>query len=174
MNDWIQTFKGKQFYPLAPRVEDIDIDDIAHALSNQCRFSGHCKRFYSVAEHSVRVSLIVKPKHRLWALLHDAAEAYLVDLPTPIKQLMPEYSIAEKRIMACVCEKFGLSLEMPKEVHQADMIMLATEKRDLMYQEPAPWQALPEPLKGKIGHPREEITRWEFLRAFEDACGVTA
>jgi uncharacterized protein len=84
--DWIQTYTGKQFWPLSPLPEDIVIEDIAHALSMQCRFGGHVRTFYSVAQHSVHVSLLVEPQYALWGLLHDAAEAYLVDLPRPIKK----------------------------------------------------------------------------------------
>ena len=78
---WIQTYTGRQFWPLDPRIEDIDIHDIAHALSHQCRYSGHCLRFYSVAEHSVLLSHHVAGEHMLWALLHDAWEAYLAAIP---------------------------------------------------------------------------------------------
>lgn len=88
---WIRTFTGKRFYPLKPTIEDIDILDIAHALSNQCRFSGHSKWHYSVGQHSVYVSQVVRslggsPTDIMWGLLHDASEAYLVDLPTPVKR----------------------------------------------------------------------------------------
>ena len=78
---WLQTYTGIQFWPLDPRPEEIDIQDIAHALSLLCRFNGHCQRFYSVAEHSVHVSTILAPEFGLWGLLHDAAEAYLSDIP---------------------------------------------------------------------------------------------
>src|SRR4051812_44303587 len=102
----IQTYSGKQFFPMRPIGGDIDIEDIAHALSNQCRFSGHCQRFYSVAEHSLRVAELVTPQHKLWALLHDASEAYLVDLPTPIKRTLEEYRNAENRVMKAICRAF--------------------------------------------------------------------
>lgn len=82
---WIQTFTGKKVFPLAMTAEMVCVDDIAHALSMKCRFTGHCREFYSIAEHSVRVSLLVRPELRLAALLHDAAEAYLPDLARPIK-----------------------------------------------------------------------------------------
>ena len=86
VGDWIQTMSGVIFYPLDPRPEEIRIEDIAHALSHQCRFAGHCREFYSVAEHSVRVSRELPQEFMLWGLLHDASEAYLVDLPRPIKR----------------------------------------------------------------------------------------
>lgn len=93
---WMQTYSGKQFWPLAPRVQDVELEDIAHALSNICRFNGHCKRFYSVAEHSLLVLGEVRrmiargkvtehPRLLKLALLHDAAEAYLGDIIRPVK-----------------------------------------------------------------------------------------
>lgn len=89
--DWIQTYTGRQFWPLDPKPEEVCIEDIAHALSQQCRYAGHTIRFYSVAQHSVEIALRVPRAAALWGLLHDAAEAYLVDLPRPVKYLMPAY-----------------------------------------------------------------------------------
>lgn len=114
---FIETYSGVRFCPLAPEVSKIRIHDIAHALSNQCRFSGHVRHFYSVAEHSVRVSRLLEkrvPKNRrIWlkGLLHDASEAYLVDLPTPLKangKIGEEYREAEGRLMALIWERFAL------------------------------------------------------------------
>lgn len=132
--DWIQTRYGVAFYPLDPRPEEIKIEDIAHALSNQCRFSGHVKEFYSVAEHSVHVSRICDPKDALWGLLHDAAEAYLQDMARPIKNLpgMELYRQAEHVTMHAVCTKFGMDYSEPDSVKDADKRMLAVEARDLM------------------------------------------
>src|SRR4051812_6540197 len=84
--DWMQTISGKAFFPLDPRPADVDIQDIAHALAFQCRFGGHVKEFYSVAEHSVRVSLICAHEDAKWGLLHDATEAYLSDIVRPVKR----------------------------------------------------------------------------------------
>lgn len=84
-NSWIQTFSGRQFFPLEPRVEDVCIEDIAHGLSNLCRYAGHCECFYSVAQHCLLVSRVVPREHALRGLLHDASEAYLIDVPRPIK-----------------------------------------------------------------------------------------
>lgn len=103
---WIQTFLGKPFWPLSPRPEDIDIRDIAHALAMTCRFTGHSQKFYSVAEHSVRVSRIVPAQFALHGLLHDASEAYLCDLSRPIKHgstLGAEYCRIEDNLMQAVC-----------------------------------------------------------------------
>ena len=85
---WIETFTGKHFYPLDPKPEDFDLVDIAHSLANTCRFRGHVRRFFSVAEHSVNVSKLaegIDPGAAVQGLLHDAAEAYLSDLASPLK-----------------------------------------------------------------------------------------
>ena len=153
--DWIQTFTRVIFYPLDPRPEEINIRDIAHALSNQCRFAGHCRQFYSVAEHSVRVARELPAHLQLWGLLHDASEAYLVDLPRPLKrfgEMGRLYMLHEEVLMRCVIERFGLSPEwIPAEVKRMDTRLLMTEKRDLMEAQPKPWEDTEEePLPGKI------------------------
>ena len=148
---WIQTYGGRQFWPLAPDARDLDIADIAHSLSLLCRFNGHCRAFYSVAEHSVRVSDILPPHLALWGLLHDAAEAYLGDLTRPLKQDAAWFNQAEARLLEVVADAFGLAWPMPAAVLQADDVLLATEARDLMAAPPAPWRLdvdpLPEPIR---------------------------
>lgn len=132
---WIQCFSGHPFWPLDPRPEDIRGEDIAHALAHQCRFAGHCETFYSVAEHCIRASFIVPEEDALWALLHDAPEAYLVDLPRPIKHspgLAGSYQRIERNLMAMVCQVFDLPPEEPESVKAADLQLLETEFRDLM------------------------------------------
>ena len=169
--DWMQTFTGRQFWPIDPRVEEICIEDIAHALSNQCRYAGHCRDFYSVAQHSVIVSLACNPTDALWGLLHDAAEAYLVDLPRPIKRfsdLGTHYQVLEKALMEVICKRFGLPLVEPASVKKADNVVLVTEMRDLMAPPPVKWavswdnEPLPEPI---YAWAPEEAKR-DFLRRF--------
>lgn len=125
--DYIETFTGKKFHILDPQPEDIDIIDIAHALSMNCRYTGHCRKFYSVAEHSIYVSQLVPEEYRLWGLLHDASEAYLTDVASPIKPLLNNYKTLEKRVMDVICDKYGLPTEMPREVHIADVQILRKE-----------------------------------------------
>lgn len=168
---WIQTFTGLQFFPLSilgPREDEIAIEDIAHALALQCRFSGHCKRHYSVAEHSIHVMKLVPEEDRLWALLHDAPEAYLIDVPRPLKAELPQYVEAEKRVMKGLAKHFGLIGEMPDSVKWADTAMLATEARDLMAAPPAPWNLPAEPLAMQFVGPGKDWTFWEkeFLAEF--------
>src|SRR5579859_7012785 len=134
MSAWIETFSGKKFHLLEPQPDEICIEDIAHALSNQCRYTGHTRRFYSVAEHSVHVSLLAV-HYQLDGLLHDASEAYICDLARPVKMLTPvgkPYYEIEDRIMRVIAEKFGFTWPPPKEVKEADNIMLLSEKDQLM------------------------------------------
>lgn len=131
---WLQTYGGTQFYPLAARPEDVHITDIAHALSCTARYGGHTRRFYSVAQHSVLVSQVCKPEHALHGLLHDAAEAYLGDMPRPIKHA-PGFEMfrqADHRLMLVIRERFGLTEWEPADVKHADAVLLATERRDLL------------------------------------------
>lgn len=151
--DWIQTYSGRQFHPLDPSADEIDIVDIAHALSNVCRFNGHCARHYSVAEHSIHVALHVawddEPTERttvLAALLHDASEAYLCDIPKPLKttQAMAPYRAMESKVEFIIAAKFGLPDPMPDIIKRHDLRALATEYRDLVPNKIHDWH-LPEP-----------------------------
>lgn len=167
---WIQTYTGKQFRPLRPRIEDLDINDIAHSLANQCRFAGHVKEFYSVAQHSYLVSYLCSPDDALWGLLHDASEAYLVDLPGPLKR-HPDfniYRVAEMYMMAVICDRFGLPREEPASVRHADKVLLATEKRDLLGAEPAPWFPLPPPADWFIEGISPREAKLAFLQRFDE------
>jgi len=165
---WVQTFTGGMFFPLAPRREDIDIRDIAHSLSMQCRFNGHCRVFYSVAEHSVRVSHAVPEKHALWGLLHDAAEAYLTDLPKPVKDQMPSFIELEDELLGFLLNYFGLSMPMPPEVKLADVQLLMTEARDLMAPPPESWGIDTQPLPEKIVPMSSTEAETAFLERFAE------
>jgi 5'-deoxynucleotidase YfbR-like HD superfamily hydrolase len=166
---WMQTWSGAAFNPFTPRVEDVCIEDIAHALAHQCRYAGHCKQFYSVAEHSVRVSYACTPEDALWGLMHDAAEAYLVDLPRPVKRLMPQYSVFEDCVLEVIVRKFGLvPNEMPPSVKEADMVVGATEKRDLMGEFGLDWGPLPAPLAEEIRPWSPGVARARFMARFDE------
>jgi uncharacterized protein len=153
--DWIQTFSGAKFYPLNPREYEICVEDIAHALANQCRYAGHVREFLSVAEHSVRVSRACDPADALWGLLHDASEFVLGDICRPLKHL-PQFAFyreAEDRLQRMICRRFGLPEEMPESVQLADETLLATEARDLMaplHPEWARWIEAITPLPERI------------------------
>lgn len=127
----ILTYTGKMFDTINPVPELIDINDIAHSLANSCRYNGHCRDFYSVAEHSIYVSEQLPEKFALWGLLHDASETYVGDLVKPLKNFLPDFQKAEEKVIKAVAEKFGLVLPEPDEVKIADYRMLLTEQRQL-------------------------------------------
>jgi hypothetical protein len=131
---WIQTYTGVKFYPMDPRPEDVSILDIAHSLSQLVRFAGHIRFPYTVAQHSVLASKRASRENKLWALLHDATEAYLVDLPRPVKRSegMEAYRVAETAVMNAICERFGLDYFEPLEIKDIDFRLCSTEARDLL------------------------------------------
>ena len=140
---WIQTFTGKKFPLDNPDPALIDIEDIAHALSLLCRFNGHCTRFYSVAEHSVHVAREIDLKLAMVGLLHDAAEAYLGDVPSPLKAQLSQFNAFERKMEQAIGERFGIDPELFKcaELKRADMQLLVDEKAVLMLAEPEEWPA---------------------------------
>lgn len=167
--DWIQTFKGIKFHPYAPLPEEIDIRDIAHALSMICRFGGHSERFYSVAEHSINVSMLAS-ECPLRALLHDASEAYLGDIPRPIKSMMPEYVVAEKRLQTVIYETFEqpAAVDQCKDyLHKWDDTMLSTEMQRMMADPPEPWATLPPAVSCKLHHWSPAKAEYFFLERYE-------
>ncbi len=166
--DWIQTWTGKPFRPLDPDPGTIDIRDIAHALSLLCRFNGHCHGFYSVAEHCVRISRIVPPEHAMWGLMHDAAEAYISDLPRPVKRAMPDFVRFEDELLERIMAHYDLPWPMPAEVKHADDVLLATEMRDLMADPPEPWGLGVDPLPDPIEPLSPTDAEAAFLARFEE------
>ncbi len=131
---YILTHTGKRFHHLAPGPGEICIQDIAHALSRICRFTGHiAPAHYSVAQHSVMVSYTCNPKDALWGLLHDAPEAYCSDLSSPLKYApgMEGYRLIEQKIMKAVCTYFGLDQQEPPGVKFADRRVFTSELSDL-------------------------------------------
>lgn len=143
LGDWMQTYSGRCFWPLDPRPDEIEIEDVAHALAMRCRYGGHARRFYSVAEHSVLVSLHVSPAVAMWGLLHDAAEAFSTDVPRPLKRNLNGWKEIEARIMAAVCERFGLPLDEPEEVSRVDFALTSDEREALMAPCARDWGRLP-------------------------------
>jgi uncharacterized protein len=138
MGPWIETASGLRYHFLNPQQDEIDIQDIALALANKCRFSGHTQ-FYSVAEHSVCVAYRL-PKHlRLAGLLHDASEAYLGDIPSPLKACLPDYRAIEKVNEAAIIDKFGVDIYNPL-VKQADRQALYTEASYLIPSRGIDWE----------------------------------
>jgi len=151
----IQTYSRKQFDLLNPRAEDICIEDIAHALSNLCRFTGHTSEFYSVAQHSVIMGdQALNRRDRILMLLHDAHEAYLGDISGPLtialEYLGADLPKLKKRYDRVIFEAFGYGTPTNKEyehIRFMDNRMLLTERRDLMGGEAFDWcvQGVPSP-----------------------------
>lgn len=123
----ISTQTGRLVDPMNLRPEDVDVADIAHSLSRQCRYNGHVGGFLSVARHSLWVSdrletLCYGPTMSLWGLLHDASETYIGDMVRPMKYRdeMTAFRDAEHRADATIAKAFSLPYPMPEEVHEAD------------------------------------------------------
>ena len=183
IGDWMQTASARKFWPLDPHPEDIDISDIAHALSLICRFGGHCREFYSVAEHCVHVSLVAARLAReagadaeesravaLAGLLHDASEAYLGDMIRPLKHQpeMAAYRAAEVAVAQAIAERFGLPWPMHPEVKQADEVLLATEARDIMGGESAgKWRLHAAPMAEVLCPMTPTEARTAFMTSFD-------
>lgn len=166
---YVSTYLGNRFYLTRPHIDDVAIEDIAHGLAYQCRFNGQTSAFYSVAQHSLMVMRLVPAEHRFAALLHDAAEAYLGDMVKPLKNLFPEFSVIEARVMAIIGAKFGLDLgHLDPCIKRADLIALATEKRDLMPHSTEAWSYLAdiEPLPEAIDPLPPAAAKEAFLAAF--------
>lgn len=138
VGDWMQTYTGQAFWPLDPNPFEIHPADIAHALSMICRYGGHSRFFYSVAEHCVLVSRAVAPEYALWGLLHDASEAYVGDMVRPLKRHMPQYRAVEDNLLDHIACRFGLEPGIPQAVHDADNRILLDERQAVM--------AMPPPL----------------------------
>lgn len=187
----IVTFTGRVIEPLNPDPAEIDILDIAHALSNQCRFTGHTNEFYSVAQHSVLVSRHCAPEDALWGLLHDASEAYLADIPRPVKRFTDwgrGYLDAENTLMFSVIDAFDLEghslthlrpremkyaiINMPMSVKESDDLLLRTEMRDLMPE--GVLDTLPgETLEGELfgwSPPKAKIAFLDRYKEIMDGC----
>lgn len=139
---FIQTLSGNHIDYRNISHDAICIEDIATALSHACRFAGHLPEFYSVAQHSVLVSQLVPGEFAFEALMHDAAEAYCCDIPAPLKALLPDYREIERYVDSVIREKYGLPEEHSQVVKYADLIMLATERRDLNIDDGTRWPYL--------------------------------
>jgi 5'-deoxynucleotidase YfbR-like HD superfamily hydrolase len=169
-SSWIQTYTGRKVYPLALQPSDVCIEDVAHHLARIGRFTGATKGddAYTVAQHSVLVSIYCEPAAALWGLLHDASEAYLLDLPRPLKRdpRFAFYVHAEHDAMDVITTRFGLLNEMPASVKEADSRMLATEARDLMSPLHPEWRNMAEPYRRRIFPLRAIDAEEMFLMRF--------
>lgn len=171
----IETYTGKFVNPLILHIQDINIEDIAHSLSNLCRFNGHCSQFYSVAEHcclafDLADYLMYGSFCMRDVLLHDMVEAYIGDLPRPIKNQVYDYGQHEKVLYRLMSKIFRTSYPIPDYVKYIDNVMLASEAKVLMKSQGQNWQLQEQPNEYAMMH----IQCWnpqkaekEFLRRFD-------
>lgn len=134
---WIRTYSGGKVYFFEPEKSNIQFEDISHSLSMLCRFNGATQEFYSVAQHSVLVAKEVyketeDKKISFTALMHDASEAFISDIPSPFKSEFEGYKIAEKRMEEWLAKRFKYQYPHGGIVKKHDLKALSTEMRDLM------------------------------------------
>ncbi|PTV72329.1 hypothetical protein DBL06_21300 [Agrobacterium pusense] len=169
IGSFMQTYTGRQYWPCDPRPHEVFIEDIAHSLSLQCRYAGHCLQYYSVAEHSVLIARSLAATHApevaLAGLLHDAPEAYCVDIPRPLKPYLTNYRAIEQDNWLAIAARFGLPKELPREVHDADNSIIADELVNLREM---PWHAKHDrPLGVRLRYWSPEEAELEFLATFD-------
>jgi hypothetical protein len=164
----VSTKSGRRVALLNPSPSQIVIGDIAHGLAHQCRFNGQTSKFYSVAQHSVLVASILPRELRLAGLLHDASEAYLGDVVQPLKDLLPEYQAIEENFCKVLGVRFGVDLQHNDAIRHADLIVLATERRDLMPMDMADWSSIAgiTPMSRTIKPMTPEAASAQFMEMF--------
>lgn len=170
---FIETFTGRAFWPLMPTKEALSVIDIAHALSNQCRYTGHVRWFYSVAQHCCLLARWLEdhggsPLDCLQILMHDAPEAYLVDIARPVKQYMPEYRVWDHAINDVIREWMGWDkFPMPEIQDQLDSRVIVDERAQLMSDSGNDWGHDLKPVGIHIAEWSPLEAEVEFLRLYE-------
>lgn len=171
MTDSVIRIRSGTLDLLDPDPDDIELEDIAHALSNLCRFTGHSRTFYSVAQHSVLVSKLVPEEHALAGLMHDAEEAYFGDMSSPLKRILdsPTFVAAVDLIKSRIAEKFDYEYPFSKYVKEADIDAIIFERRDLTSESMPYWQSYwSETVVPKIIGMPPEWCELNFLKRFEE------
>lgn len=165
----ILLYSGNYFSYECPHDSAWTLEDIAHGLAMTCRFGGQARSYYSVAEHSVYVSQLVPPELAWDALMHDAAEAFICDMPKPLKEMLPDYKRIEKHVESAITERYGLINPMPREIKMADIQMLRAEQVQIMRNNDD-WHwtfDVPQPDITIAGMLPEEAKAFFLARAFE-------
>jgi len=166
---WIETYTGRAVQPLNLRPDLISIADIAHALSNKCRYTGHAKEFYSVAEHSVIMARYAKaPNLARWCLMHDAVEAYLPDVPRPLKPHLKGWYEIEEAASRAVAARFKLMWPMPGIVKELDTRILVTEARQLLISGGRKWEIDAEPLEVALHYWTPRHAKAAFMETYRE------
>jgi len=158
---WIETLTGRHVDILDPDPSEMNIEDIAHALSNTNRFGGHLRKPYSVAQHCVLMSYLCPPELAFECLMHDAHEAYIGDMPSPFKIAMPEFQRLEDNMEATVRRAFNMPGDKhPRAVKHWDQVMLMTEARDFGLS----WYGTEKHTDMPPAH-ADKIVAWDWLEA---------
>lgn len=173
--DWMLTASGGVFYPLDPHPDEVEIYDIAHALGMACRYGGHCKRFFSVAEHCVKMAECAPEPLKLATLMHDASEAYLQDVIRPVKYSLPGYLPIEDRLMRVIASKYGFSWPMHPEIKVLDERMIGAERLQAVHPNAlkktwSRWSEVP-PLDVTIEFWSPDYAKHAFLTSFNTLAG---
>ena len=189
MSKWIQTYTGQRFWPLEPKLTSIRFKDIKMALSHLCRFNGHCREYYSIAQHSVLLARYMMEADKEWTdlaclhgLLHDAHEAYISDIPGPIRDNMyiaheskvRPYVIHADAIQAQICRDLEIApidSTLRDIIFEYDQRMLATEKRDVMMHCQWEWLPLPDPFEDQIEPWTPGVAATEFQLLYDKLKG---
>lgn len=174
MKPEILTVSGNYFNFEEPDSSTYTIEDISHALSHINRFTGHTNKAYSVAQHSVMVSYLVPKDLAMIGLMHDASEAFLGDVSSPLKQLLPDYKKIEQNVERAIFKRFNIPFPMPPEIKVADLIMLASEQKSLMPKINHEWGILQgvKPLSAKIKPWSAKKAKLKFLERFYELKGL--
>jgi uncharacterized protein len=169
----IKLRSGASFDFCAPELSEFTIEDVAHGLANICRYAGQCSRFYSVAEHSILVSETAVG-FEFEALLHDAAEAFMGDIPRPLKQLLPQYKKMEAAVETAIFKRFEIKWPLPLEIKHADLRVLAAEQRQIMPEGTDEWAVVegvsPAPIV--VRHLPPDEAKLLFLQRYEHLVGM--
>lgn len=170
-NTSISLLNGGFFDYETPERSEYSVKDIALGLSHTARFSGQTDRPYYVAQHCVLVSKMVDPQHSLAALLHDATEAFMADIPSPLKKLLPGYVELEKRAEADMCKRFGVAFPFHPSIKEADNLIFEVERRDM---QPKIYEQ-EQHMTHKVVQGMNRIIAWDartsylnYLRRFEE------
>lgn len=166
----VRTYTGKNLDLANPDPRQICIEDVAHHLAKLDRYNGAGHWSYSVGQHSLLVAETLPPEYKLQGLLHDATEAYLGDVVSPLKAMLPEYRKIEQNVMSAICKSFEITFPRPKIIKRADQAVMAAEMEQVVkWPDLAKRPELPPPPKGVVikAMPWQEVKQ-VFMERFQE------